>query len=233
MAVAERQVGPVVAPVVFAGQSSVGLPAALREGLAWRPPARRGDVAQLVAQAEPGVLVLADGFFGFEPAVGHSELVAALDAGWQVWGCSSMGAIRAWELRDEGMRGHGWVYMQFAAHEDFTDDDLALLHLPAPPWDAFSEPLVNIRHALWERGAGLGIGPATQRRLVEGLQSQWFGERTLELVLDLLVGPLDVPAPAALALLAHLQRRRIKNLDLHDLLRRRPWATAAPRRRGR
>lgn len=230
---AERRAGPALRPVVFAGQSSVGLPAALHEGLLWRPPARRGDVAQLVGQAEPGVLVLADGYFGFEPAVGHAELVAALDAGWQVWGCSSMGAIRAWELRGEGMRGHGWVYAQFAAHEDFTDDELALLHLPAPPWDAFSEPLVNLRHALQARGAALGIGPVAQRRLIAWLQSLWFGERTTTLMLDLLVGPLAVPAPAAVALLDHLARRRIKNLDLQDLLRRRPWRHAATRRAGR
>jgi hypothetical protein len=32
-----------------------------------------------------------------------------------------------------------------------------------------------------------------------------------------------VPAAAALALLDHLDRRRIKNLDLDDLLRQRPW----------
>ncbi len=196
----------------------------------------RGDIDRLVAEPRyraDRVVVLADGIFGFEPAVSHAELCRALDAGWQVWGCSSMGAIRAWELRGEGMRGHGWVYAQFAAHEDFTDDELALLHLPAPPWDAFSEPLVNLRHALQERGAALGIGAAAQRRLIAWLQSLWFGERTRTLMLDLLVGPLAVPAPAAVALLRHLERRRIKNLDLQDLLRRRPWRDAAPRRAGR
>lgn len=214
----------------------MGLTATMRRGIDLRPPAMRGDIDRLVSDPRhrtDRVLVLADGIFGSDPAVSHAELCRALDAGWQVWGCSSMGAIRAWELRDEGMRGHGWVYAQFARHEDFTDDEMALLHLPAPPWDAFSEPLVNLRHALLERGADLGISAVAQRRLIAWLQSLWFGERTTALMLDLLVGPLAVPAPAALALLRHLERRRIKNLDLQDLLRRRPWRDAAPRRAGR
>jgi hypothetical protein len=213
-----------------------GLPDRMGLGLDRRPPAARGDIDRLVSEPRhrtDRVLVLADGIFGSDPAVSHAELCRALDAGWQVWGCSSMGAIRAWELRSEGMRGHGWVYAQFAHHEDFTDDEMALLHLPAPPWDAFSEPLVNLRHALLERGADLGISAVAQRRLIAWLQTLWFGERTTALMLDLLVGPLAVPAPAALALLRHLERRRIKNLDLQDLLRRRPWRDAAPRRAGR
>jgi hypothetical protein len=219
-------------PVVFAGPSQVGLPSALRQGLQWHPPARRGDVDRLLAargRQRDQVLVLADGLFGFEPAVSHAELCRAIDAGWQVWGCSSMGAIRAWELRDQGMRGHGWVHAQFAAHQDFTDDELALLHLPVAPWDAFSEPLVNLRHALLERGTALGIGVAVQRRLIALLQPLWFGERTTALMLDLMVGPLGVPAAASLALLDHLDQRRIKNLDLQDLLRRRPWQARVER----
>lgn len=222
--------------VVFAGPSAVGLSPRLRQGIELRPPASRGSVDRLLQQRGPGphpVIVLADGIFGFEPAVSHAELCRAQDAGWQVWGCSSMGAIRAWEMRHEGMRGHGWVYAQFAAHADFTDDEMALLHLPAPPWDAFSEPLVNLRHALKERGEALGIGLRTQRRLIDWLQALWFGERTTALTLDLLVGPLGVPASAALALLDHLDRRRIKNLDLQDLLQRRPWRAAARRAAGR
>jgi hypothetical protein len=212
--------------IVFAGPSAAGLPVRCFSGLELRSPAQRGSIDALLAERpHPGSLVLVDGIFGFEPAVSHAELCRALDAGWQVWGCSSMGAIRAWELRGEGMRGHGWVYAQFAAHADFTDDEMALLHLPMAPWDAFSEPLVNLRHALAERGEALGIGLRTQRRLIALLQELWFGDRTTELTLDLMVGPLRVPAPAALALLDHLDRRRIKNLDLQDLLRRRPWRT--------
>jgi hypothetical protein len=216
-----------VEAVVFAGPSGVGLATARWRGIKRLAPAMRGDIDALVQASTPeqgaGVIVLADGIFGFEPAVSHAELCRALDAGWRVWGCSSMGAIRAWEMRHEGMRGHGWVYRQFARHRDLTDDELALLHLPAPPWDAFSEPLVNLRHALHECGTALGIRVSDQRRLIELLQQRWFGERTTPLMLDLLVGPLGVPAAAALALLDHLDRRRIKNLDLDDLLRQRPW----------
>lgn len=211
--------------VVFAGPSSAGLPARCWRGLQARPPARRGSIAQLVETwpGRPVVLVLADGVFGAEPAVSHAELCQALDAGWRVWGCSSLGAIRAWEMRHEGMRGHGWVFSQLSLHEDITDDEMALLHLPLPPWEVFSVPLVNLRHALWERGDMLGISGRAQRRLIGWLKQTWFGDRTPTLLLDLLCGPLRVPAPAALTLMAHLGRRPVKNLDLHQLLQRRPW----------
>lgn len=213
--------------VVFAGPSGKGLPAARWRGLQRVAPAKRGDIDAVVAAGTPSgrgaVIVLADGIFGFEPAVSHAELCRALDAGWQVWGCSSMGAIRAWEMRHEGMRGQGWVYRQFARHRDLTDDELALLHLPTPPWDALSVPLVDLRHALHERAAELGLAASVQRHLIDLLRQRWFGERTATLTLDLLVGPLGVPAAVALALLDHLERRRIKNLDLDELLRQRPW----------
>jgi hypothetical protein len=79
----------------------------------------------------------------------------------------------------------------------------------------------------------LGIGVAAQRRLIALLQPLWFGDRTTALMLDLMVGPLGLPAPAALALLDHLDPRRIKYLDLQDLLQGRPWQAPSAHAAGR
>ncbi|MDP2008040.1 MAG: TfuA-like protein [Rubrivivax sp.] len=214
--------------VLFAGPSACGLPPALLAGcgLELRPPARRGDLARLVDEAAPAqrVLVLCDGVFQSAPAVSHAEICLALDRGWAVWGVSSLGAIRAHEMRAEGMRGWGWVYAQFARHADFTDDELCLLHLPEPPWLPLTEALVDVRHALARQGAALGIAPAARRVVVAELRKLWFGERSAERLHEILCGAAGVDAATAGRFLAGLALRRVKSLDLQSLLQRRPWA---------
>ena len=64
----------------------------------------------------------------------------AIEQGWTVFGLCSMGAIRAYELRNFGMKGVGKVYQRFFQMEDFQDDELALFHEPVFP---FTLPFVN------------------------------------------------------------------------------------------
>lgn len=210
---------------LFAGPSTHGLDRAvlLHDGVRLRPPVRRGDVHRLVeAAAAPGVLVICDGVFQSVPAVSHAELCAAIDAGWQVWGVSSIGAIRAFELRDEGMRGFGYVYEQLARHADFTDDEMCLLHFPEDPWFPLTEALVNLRHALEIRGAALGIAEDAGARALATLTAAWFGDRTPEFVQAALVDA-GVSASAAQALLTWTAANRVKSLDLQRLMQARPW----------
>jgi hypothetical protein len=211
--------------ILFAGPSTHGLDRTLllQDGVELRPPVRRGDVDRLVeAGSTPGVLVVCDGVFQSVPAVSHAELCAAIDAGWQVWGVSSIGAIRAFELRAEGMRGFGYVYEQLSRHEDFTDDEMCLLHFPEDPWFPLTEALVNLRHALDVRGAFLGISADAGARAVAMLSRAWFGDRTPEFMQAALVDA-DVPARDAQALLAWTAANRVKSLDLQRLMGVRPW----------
>jgi hypothetical protein len=189
-----------------------------------RPPARRGDVDRLVhASPGPGVVVVCDGVFQAEPAVSHAELCRALDAGWQVWGVSSLGAIRAYELRDEGMRGFGQVYEMFHRLDDFTDDELCLLHFPEPPWFPVSEALVNIRHALARFGPEAGIGEAAAALVVDELRALWFGDRTEDRLRALLSARAGIGPKPIEQLLRGLRAHRLKTIDLAALLERRPW----------
>jgi hypothetical protein len=210
---------------LFAGPSTHGLDRALllRDGVRLCPPVRRGDVDRLVETASaPGVLVICDGVFQSVPAVSHAELCTAIDGGWQVWGVSSIGAIRAFELRDEGMRGFGYVYEQLASHEDFTDDEMCLLHFPEDPWFPLTEALVNLRHALAVRGAALGVSVDAGGRALAALSRAWFGDRTREFMQAALVDA-GVPAADAQALLDWTAANRVKSLDLQRLMRARPW----------
>lgn len=214
------------APVLFAGPSTHGIAPALlaAAGVRLRPPVRRTEVQQLVASAAmPGVLIICDGVFQAALAVGHAELCAALDVGWQVWGLSSLGAIRAHELRREGMRGFGQVFAMFDQFDDFTDDELCLLHFPEPPWFPVTEALVNLRHALRVQGPVLGIDASAGQAVIDNLRQQWFGERTPQRIGALLRGVGGCSPDQADALLSWLAANRLKTLDLQALLQARPW----------
>jgi hypothetical protein len=216
----------VAEPVLFVGPTAWGLDQAVLsgKGIRVRPPVARGDIDRLLARSRgPGVMILCDGLFQSVPAVSHAELCRALDAGWQVWGVSSLGAIRAHELRDEGMRGFGWVHGQFARHADFTDDEMCLLHFPEPPFFPVSVPLVNLRYALARRSADLGIAAARRRRVLSVLSRLWFGDRTASRMREALLESGGLSADAADDLLRWMAAHPIKTLDLQALLQQRPW----------
>ncbi len=95
-------------------------------------------------------MAIVDGQFLRCLSVGHAEIRLAIAKSWQVWGLSSMGAIRACEMKHLGMRGYGEVYQWYCRDECFRDDEVALMHRPNPPYDAVSEPLIHIRVWLQE-----------------------------------------------------------------------------------
>ena len=211
--------------VVFAGPSACGIPRSRLGGARWMPPVRRGDIDRLLEGTQrAGVVVVCDGVFGGEPAVSHAELCRAIDAGWRVWGVSSIGAIRAHEMRFEGMRGFGYVYAQFERFADFTDDEMCLLHVPDPPFFPVTEALVNLRYALEHRKRQLGISDDSQSLLLNALRALWFGDRTENRIRQIMVEQAGIDASSADALLEWTRRHRVKSLDLAGILAAQPWA---------
>lgn len=212
--------------LIFAGPTLSGLstpPALKRDRIKLLPPVKRGDVDRLVASRSPGTMAIVDGQFQQCLSVGHAEIRSALAAGWHVWGLSSMGAIRAYEMREMGVHGFGRVYKYFCDRVDFRDDEVALLHESGPPYRPLSEPLVHIRLWLKElRVTGI-IEKREEMRLVDSFMKLWFGERTLgrarSMVLDLI--PKEVSKVDKT--LSCFDRFRIKTHDLHDFLRAQPW----------
>lgn len=186
------------------------------------PPVRRGDLDALAGSA-PGTIVLVDGLFHGTLPVGHAEISARLADGWQVWGLASMGAIRAWEMRDVGMRGFGEVYEEFARHDDFRDDEVALLHAADPPYRAITEPLVHLRRLLTDEvTAGRLPGPAVAKT-IEALADLWFGERTLRRTAELLAHHIGgAVRPIELALRPALPAAQVKSKDLERFFAVRP-----------
>lgn len=174
------------------------------------PPAGRGDIAAVVARRPPGTMVIVDGVFHKRLAVGHAEIRDALSAGWTVWGVASMGAIRAREMRELGMRGFGAVYDAFcAAGRDMRDDEVSLLHGPGPEYSEMSEPLVHLRAALAAYVDEGAIEAAHATAVLEELAVMYFGDRTLACFGALLARhrcPVDPTRD--------FDRFRVKSLDL-------------------
>lgn len=211
---------------IFAGPSFCGsdeLLSQARQSAEIRPPVQRQDVERLVAAHPPGVLIIVDGYFQQCLSVGHAEIRAAISAGWSVWGLSSLGAIRAYEMRELGVKGYGRVYQRFYEHGDFRDDEVALIHEPGPPYRSFSEPLVHIRFFLRQLVSLELLTPALEERILASLMSIWFGYRTLGLLRSNLFELAPQNAAAIETVLANFQPFRVKYHDLSDFIRERPW----------
>jgi TfuA protein len=135
-----------VRPIVFAGPSLSRLPAADRERIEPRPPARRGDLEALLRRP-PGCAVLIDGLFGQAMAVTPTECRELISAGWTLWGASSMGALRASELWSVGMIGVGEVYTMLRSGVVMADDEVAVGYHP-DTHEELTASLVHVRAIL-------------------------------------------------------------------------------------
>ncbi|WP_080485753.1 TfuA-like protein [Burkholderia ubonensis] len=188
----------------------------------WRGPIRRGDLAELVSTYAPTNVAIVDGIFHSYPAVGHSEIDEALQKGWRIWGLSSMGAIRAAEMAEFGMRGYGKVYKMFVDDEDFSDDEVTLVHNSDAPYEALSEPLVHFRvflSSLVEQG----IANFQEHDVIlQSLKSRWYGYRTIELMERLLERHLANSADA-LRQMVNFDHFRFKAHDLMQFISEKPW----------
>jgi len=114
-----------------------------------RGPVAIGDVLRAID--EPGVrrIAIIDGYFERMAAVWHKEILLAIEAGIEVWGAASMGALRAAELAPFGMRGVGAIYERFASGELEADDEVAVAHLPAEfGYRTTSVALVDLRDGI-------------------------------------------------------------------------------------
>ncbi len=189
----------------------------LLPGAEIRGPAAVGDI--LRASRERGIrrIAIIDGYFERMAAVWHKEILVALERGIEVWGASSMGALRAAELAPFGMRGVGEVYEQLAHGELESDDEVAVAHLPAAQgYRAVSVALVSIRVALAVAAHTGAIREKTRAALVEIARGMFYRDRTWEALLA--EGRRRGGPAAALAAAAAWPKHDIKAMDAQRLL---------------
>jgi hypothetical protein len=133
--------------VVFAGPSLFKGYELFKNIATFLPPVRAGDLLNtVISNPDVKVVVIADGFFFEQLSVLHREIIEVLNSGIKVYGCSSLGALRAVELRNFGMYGFGSVYDYYLRHQDTGDDEVGLIHLDASSsYQHLSIPLINLR----------------------------------------------------------------------------------------
>ncbi|WJV53223.1 TfuA-like protein [Prodigiosinella aquatilis] len=204
---------------LFIGPSSYAIQLDIPSNMKVMPPAKRGDIENLMVEYPPGTVVLVDGTYHSYPAVSHAEIRTAIEAGWTFWGLSSMGAIRAVELAPVGMKGYGEVYRMFSGNDDLPDDYVALIHGNEAPYIPISEPLVHIDFFLKDLVKEKIITHEVYVELLQYLFNMWFGYRTLKTVKKILI---DHVAEADLSTLNgkvnNFQHYRVKNLDVLSFL---------------
>jgi hypothetical protein len=168
--------------VVFLGPS---LDRQTAQGLldAWiLPPAKRGDISAAIAGGAR-LIALIDGVFFQDNAVGHREILSALQSGVRVIGASSMGALRAAELDVLGMEGVGVIYGLYRDGVLTSDDEVALVYDPVTG-TALSEPLINIRCTLKKAEKEGVIGHESADVLLDTAASLYFPDRVWDRIFE-------------------------------------------------
>lgn len=131
--------------VVFVGPSARLEDRPRGGAIDWRGPIRRGDLHALAKNVH--CVGIVDGEFDQSLAVAPREILDLLHRNVIVVGAASMGALRAAELHDAGMRGVGRIFEMYRDADVTADDEVALIFDPES-LRPLSEPLVNIRCAL-------------------------------------------------------------------------------------
>ena len=170
--------------IVFSGPTLPPSKAPSVPGLEWRPPVRQGDLYK-AALGRPALIGVIDGTFELVPTVWHKEILWAMAHGIHVYGAASIGALRAAELCDFGMKGIGDVFRQFHTGELQDDDEVAVLHGPQEiDYVQVTEAMVNIRATL---GKALDLGiiePAVASDLLRIGKSMFYKNRTYSFILE-------------------------------------------------
>ena len=142
-------------PVVFAGVSLSH--AEIRElvDAECRPPIRTGDLDRL--RGAQRTIVIIDGELAGDEVISVDEIERAISRGFDVRGASSVGALRAAEFHERGMRGCGWIYQAFRDGRIFGTEEIAVLYDPQSLCP-LTIPLVTVRFWL-DHFVGRGVKP--------------------------------------------------------------------------
>ena len=162
--------------VIFTGNSISHEDAKNVLGANYQPPVRRFQLEKFVQKGYK-VIGIIDGIFFDRAAVGHREIMSALDAGVKVVGGASMGALRASELDTHGMIGVGKVYEWYRDGVIESDDEVAVSTNP-DTFEPISVPLVNIRGTLRAAFSTGIISEKEHNRLLELAIKTYYQDRS-------------------------------------------------------
>lgn len=183
----------------------------------YKPPIKRDDILKAMNES-PDIIGIIDGVFHQSPAVGHKEIITAINKGIIVVGGGSMGALRASELDDLGMKGIGYVYEEYSKGNIESDDDVALI-FDAATGETYSEALVNIDYKFKKAVEADIISEEEKNELLAIAKSNYYPKRTYhnifkesnldndkkEKLIDFIVDITDIKKQDAIAVLKHIK----------------------------
>ncbi len=147
-----------------------------------KPPIKSSDIFNLLRNARedcyPKRILIIDGFFHGKLSVRHKEILYAMNQNILVYGCSSMGALRAAECADFGMVGIGKIFNFFKTKFASSDDEVAVAYSADEPYEELSLPLINIRFALEDLMQRKLINKYQKEKIIKLIKGIHFTDRT-------------------------------------------------------
>ncbi len=213
-------------PTLFAEEACAELDAI------YLPPVSQGDVYR-VALTRPEAIGIIDGYFECVPSVWHKEVLWAMAQGIHVYGCSSMGALRAAELAAFGMEGIGKIFEAYRDGALVDDDDVAVAHAPASRgYQPQTVAMVNIRATLAAAESAGIIGKFARRKLERVAKRLPYPERCYTAVLERAAGRVRSEETEALRLwlpAGQVDQKREDALAMLRIMRTRLEAGLVPK----
>jgi hypothetical protein len=135
-------------PIVFLGPSLSIEKARKIINAEFLPPAKKGDFIKLSLTSEKKIIILIDGVFLQDYPPTPIEVFQVVNKNnFQLYGASSLGALRAVELEKFGMNGYGRVFELFKKDIINSDDEVAVTFDNS--YNLLSEAMIDIRYNLF------------------------------------------------------------------------------------
>ena len=132
--------------ILFAGPSLYGLDTSKYRWIDICGPACQSDIYSILNHKRYTRIILADGLYKSIPAPWHKEILLALEMKIEVFGVASLGALRAAELNEYGMKGTGKVY-EYISSNIIDDSEVAVMHKPEKNgWEAMTLAHVEVKY---------------------------------------------------------------------------------------
>ena len=148
----------------------------------YRPPAKKGDILQLMPTSVKTVGII-DGYFLQDYPPTPIEVYNLLrKRGVMVFGSSSLGALRAVELKKFGMVGIGKIFELFSKGVLDSDDEVAVTFTGYAGYK--SDALVDIRYNLFLAHKNNIIDNDTKKIILRVSKDTYFPYRTYGDILD-------------------------------------------------
>lgn len=196
-------------PVVFTGLSLSQEQARTLLAAEVRPPVKRGDLDQL---SDGTVAAIIDGELGADSAR------RALRRGVKISGAASVGALRAYEAREDGMVGLGWVYRAYCSGRIWGIDEIAVIYDP-DSYRSLTIPLVNVRFCLERLTTRRGISAEEADHAMASLKQLSIGKRDRRSIVRHLAGLLGRERVRKMLKLVRPAEDDVKKSDAYELLR--------------